>query len=352
MISYQLTEFGRPLRRSERATPTPQGREVVIRVTAAGVCHSDLHLLDGYFDLGDGKRLDLSRGCELPLTLGHEIAGEVVAVGPMCHEASVGDRRVVYPWFGCRECQVCAEGDEHLCARPNALGVVRDGGFSDHVVVPDPRYLFDFGETEDKLACTYACSGLTAYSAVMKVRDSASGRHLLLIGAGGVGFAAISLVRSLVDTTLIVADIDDTRLQTAADAGADEVVNVSAGNAAKQIRTLTDGGVAAAVDFVGSTETSGLALKVLGQGGVLIVVGLFGGAARLPLPLFPLKQLTVRGSYVGSLRQMAALSELVQAGKVPPIPLTDRPLDRVQTALDDLRAGRAVGRIVLTPASS
>ena len=148
---------------------------------------------------------------------------------------SVGDRRVVYPWLGCRACQICADGDEHLCNRPQALGVVLDGGFADHLVVPHSRYLFDFGDVEDRLACTYACSGLTAYNAVMKVRAKATGRALLVIGAGGVGCAAIGLAGALVDTTVIVADIDDARLHAASAIGADEVVNTTAGDAAKQV---------------------------------------------------------------------------------------------------------------------
>ena len=349
MISYQLTRFSQPLCRVERSTPVPAGDEVLLRVTACGVCHSDLHLRDGYFDLGDGRRLDLSKGRELPLTLGHEIAGEIVAAGSSCTGVRVGDRRVVYPWLGCRACQICAGGDEHLCNRSQALGVVRDGGFADHVVVPHSRYLFDFGDVEDRRGCTHACSGLTAYSAVMKVRDKAAGRALLVIGAGGVGCAAIGFARALVDTRVVVADIDDARLHAASAIGADEVVNPTADDAATQVRTMTGGGVVAAIDFVGSADSAGFALNVLGQGGVLVVVGLFGGSLKLRLPLLPLKQLTVRGSYVGSLRDMAALTELVRAGRVPPIPLTDRPLDAAQAALEDLGAGRVVGRIVLRP---
>lgn len=349
MISYQLTEFGRPLRHVDRETPVPVGDEVLLRVTACGVCHSDVHLCDGFFDLGQGRRVDLSRGRSLPLTLGHEIAGEVVALGSTAASVAVGDVRVVYPWLGCGECAVCAAGAEHLCAAPRALGVVRDGGFADHVIVPHSRYLFDLTSVDPALACTYACSGLTAYGALEKVRDTVAGRHLLVIGAGGVGSAALSLVRSIVQTTVIVVDVDDARLEVASDAGADAVLNATSSDTGKQIRTMSDGGVAAAIDFVGGSESASLGIGALAQGGELVVVGLFGGSLPLPLPLLPLKQLTIRGSYVGSLREMAELTALVGGGDVRPIPLSERSLEEADAALSDLRHGRAVGRIVLRP---
>ena len=208
MISYQLTEFGQPLQCKNSASPNPRGDEILLRVQACGVCHSDVHLCDGFFDLGQGRHLDLSKGRELPLTLGHEISGEVVAMGPTCRGVRVGDRRVVYPWVGCGTCGVCATGDEHLCPSPRSIGVVRDGGFSDHVIVPHPRYLFDLSTIDPTLACTYACSGLTAYSALMKVQRKTDRKHVLLIGAGGVGLAALNLASVVLNARVVVADID------------------------------------------------------------------------------------------------------------------------------------------------
>lgn len=351
MISYQLSDYGHPLRRVESATPSPEGEQILLRVTASGVCHSDVHLCEGHFDLGEGQRLDLSKGRDLPLTLGHEIVGEVVATGSAAVGVTVGDHRVVYPWVGCRECDRCTSGDEHLCGRPQALGVVRDGGFAEYVVVPHARYLFDYGEVDDRVACTYACSGLTAYSALLKVRDQVTGGTLLVVGAGGVGLAAVVMVRALMDTKVVVVDIDETRRQAALEAGADVVIDPTADEAVSLVRQVDRNGVRAAIDFVGSADTAGFALRLLGQGGLLIVVGLFGGALKVRLPLLPLRQLTLRGSYVGSLAEMSALTTLARAGKIPPIPLSDRSLDEAQPALDDLAAGRAVGRIILHPAS-
>ena len=187
MLSYQLEAFGRPLSQVIRDTPQPQGSEVVVRVGSCGVCHSDVHLHDGYFDLGGDAKLDMTRTVQPPRTLGHEIAGTVVAVGPQATGVQVGDRRVVFPWIGCGSCSLCEACQEHLCNSPRALGVHRDGGFADHVVVPHPRYLLDYGSLAEEQACTYACSGLTAYGALRKVAPLGLRDPLLIIGAGGVG---------------------------------------------------------------------------------------------------------------------------------------------------------------------
>ena len=144
MKSYDVRECGAPLQLHERPAPVPRGEEVLLRVLASGVCHTDLHLWDGHYDLGGGKKLRMAdRGVKLPLTLGHENVGEVVAVGPDARGAAVGDRRLVYPWIGCGRCATCARGEEHLCTAPQFLGIFRAGGYADHLLVPHPRCLFD-----------------------------------------------------------------------------------------------------------------------------------------------------------------------------------------------------------------
>ncbi len=346
MISYQLTRFGGPLERVEGSPPEPAGTEVLLRIEACGVCHSDLHLQDGFFDMGGGRRLDLSKGRTLPLTLGHEIAGAAAARGPDAEGVELGARYVAYPWIGCGECGTCGSGHEHLCPRPLALGVTRAGGFSDHVLVPHPRYLFAAGDLPVTLACTYACSGLTAFGAVRKVQARVGRGPLVIVGLGGVGFAALRLAQALTGASIVVSDVDDATLHAAAEAGA-EVVDARAPDAAKQVRRATGGGAAAVIDFVGSETSAALGLGVLATGGLLVVVGLFGGELRASLPLWPLRSLTVQGSYVGSLAEMRELMRLAAEGRAPSIPVAPRPLADAQAALDDLRAGRAVGRMVL-----
>ena len=125
MRSYQFSEYGHDLQPTEKETPTPRGDEVLLRVEACGVCHSDVHVWEGHFDMGGGRKLDISGGRALPFTLGHEIGGEVVAIGSTATGVTVGAKRVVFPWIGCGECPVCRADNEHLCARPRALGTRR-----------------------------------------------------------------------------------------------------------------------------------------------------------------------------------------------------------------------------------
>jgi len=349
MKSHQAVEYGKPLEPIESATPEPTGGEVLVRVEACGVCHSDVHLWEGSFDLGGGQRLDVTRGRELPFTFGHEIAGEVVARGPDASGAEVGQRRVVYPWIGCGACAVCASGDEHLCPASRALGVGRAGGYADHVLVPDARYLFDAGDVPVALSATYACSGITAYSALRKAQGLATGRHLLIVGAGGVGMAGLAIAREIVDAEIWVADIDPAKLEAARAAGADHVVDTRDDGAVKAVVSGTGGGAAATVDFVGAESSAAFGWNTLARGGKLVIVGLFGGAFHAPLPFFPIKAVTVQGSYVGSPAEMGELMVLVRGGRIPPIPVETRPIAEVTRTLEDLRAGRIVGRVAVAP---
>ena len=344
-----IVEFGQPLAEMELPTPEPTGDAVLLRVAGCGVCHSDLHIQDGYFDLGGGRKADLTAGRALPLCLGHEVVGTVVAMGERATGVAIGDSVVVYPWIGCGDCPVCAAGDEHFCPQHRSIGVAVDGGFADHLIVPHARYLFDHGDVPAEIACTYACSGLTAYSAIRKAVAAPAGApgHIVLIGAGGVGLAGLAIARTLTDAAITVCDIDETKLEAAAKLGADHVVDSSAPDAAKRIRALTGGGAPAIVDFVGAAASLGFAMKAVARRGTVIVVGLMGGAVPLSVPLLPLTAMTLTGSYVGSLAEMAALMELARAGKIPALPVERRPLGEAQKTLEDMRAGQIVGRVVL-----
>lgn len=345
MISYQTAVAGEPLVKVESELPMPSGTEVIVKMLACGVCHSDIHMHDGVFELGGGKQLQVGRE---GMVLGHEIYGEVTAIGPDAKDVQVGDRRVVYPWIGCGECASCKRGDEHLCTPGKALGIVSNGGFAEYVLIPHSRYLFDKGDVSDSLAATYACSGLTAYGALKKVGALEVGDEVVIIGAGGVGSMAIQIARANgIDP--IVVDIDEAKLQTARDLGVTRTYNSSEPSSAKDIRKAT-GGTYAAIDFVGAEASVNYGLNTLRKGGKLVVVGLFGGALTMPIPFLPMNARIIEGSYVGSLADMGELMEMVREGKIAPIEIQERPLADASDALSDLKAGKVQGRQVLVNA--
>ena len=197
MRRQSLVKFDAPLCETIVDTPKPQGREVLVRIERCGLCHSDLHIQDGYADLGGGKRLDTTRGMTLPFTLGHEIAGVVDEVGPDAPKDLIGKKQAVFPWIGCGQCRDCANGDENLCVKQRFLGVSIDGGFATHVLVPDAKYLLDYDPLPVNQAATLMCSGVTAYGALKRLVDRPRQRNLLLIGLGGVGMMGLSFAQAM-----------------------------------------------------------------------------------------------------------------------------------------------------------
>lgn len=355
MHSYQVTTFGQPLVKTTSDNPVPKGREVLVRIGACGVCHSDVHLHDGYFDLGGGKKVDMTRGVQPPRTLGHEIVGEVVAMGPgvtAADKLSLGARRVVYPWIGCGTCAVCQRGQEQDCSAPRAHGVNTDGGYADHVLVPDAKYLFEYGKLSEEQACTYACSGLTAFGALKKAQGlvgTAPGSDLLIIGAGGVGISGIRMAKPVLGVAPLVADIDKSKFDAARQAGAREVIDSSAPDAVRQVLKMTGGGAAVAIDYVGAAASFDFGFNCLRRGGKLIVVGLFGGATNFSPAMIVLKGLTIQASYVGSLDEMREMMTLAATGNLPAMPVNVEPLANVNDVLARLKQGKIVGRTVVKP---
>ena len=317
MKSEAIVEYGAPLQSVESELPTPEGSQVLLKVTHCGVCHSDVHLHDGHFDMGGGNKLDVRGGRKLPFTLGHEIEGEVIAVGPDAEGVAVGDQRVAYPWIGCGNCPTCRRGEEHLCNKPQNLGIQVAGGYSTHALVPHPRYLLDYADVSKGLAATYMM---------------------------GLQFA-----KTLFEAAPIGADVDENKLQAAMGSGAHAVYNPKDDDAIKKVLADTNGGVPAAVDFVGSESSLQFASSIVRKGGQVIVVGLFGGGFSMPIPMFPMRAISIGGSYVGSLQETIDMMDLVKAGEIDPIPVEERPLNQATKSLDDLRTGGVMGRVVLKP---
>ena len=354
MKSFMVAEFNAPLKEVDQPTPQPAGSQVLIKVKAAGVCHSDLHIWEGGYDLGHGRKpLSLKdRGVSLPRTMGHETVGEVLAFGPDAKTAAgdlkIGDVALVYPWIGCGKCATCLAGDENMCLKPASLGVYCDGGYADHMTVPHPRYLLNLKGLDPVTAAPYACSGVTTYSALKKV-EADFNTPIVIIGAGGLGLMALSLLKAMGGKGAIVVDIDARKREAAEQAGALATVDGSATDALEQLAQKAGGPIRAVIDLVGNAKTTQLGFDCLSKGGKLVIVGLFGGGATWALPLIPIKAITIQGSYVGNLRETQELLDLVRAKKIAPIPVTPMPLTKANEALVDLQKGRLVGRAVLTP---
>jgi len=344
MLSWQIIEHGRPLQKVVSDTPEPRGSEVLVRITRAGVCHSDVHIWDGYFDLGGGKRFYVKeRGCVPPFTLGHEPFGVIEALGPRARGVRVGQKRIVYPWIGCGKCAVCKAGQDNYCVSGiRFLGVSRPGAYSTHVLVPDAKYLVDAAGIDEAFAATLACSGLTAYSAAAKLPEMGPQERVAVLGCGGLGLIGISVLRAKGVKHVVACDIDDAKLAAAAKLGAKTTLNTRAPDAAQQLQ-----GIAAAIDFVGSPATAGIALGALRKGGRYVICGLYGGELVHPLPPIAQRAIGIVGSYVGNLRELKEVVALAKRRKIRPAPVELRPADEAALALDDLKAGRVVGRIVL-----
>jgi alcohol dehydrogenase, propanol-preferring len=353
MLDYHIAAFGAPLVKREQPTPVPEGREVLIEVRAAGVCHTDIHLWHGYYDLGGGKRLNLKeRGISLPITPGHEIAGTLAAAGSAADGCELGQNYVVYPWIGCGECKVCQRGQEHWCAKPRSLGLFRPGGYADHVLVPDSKYLIDIGDMPPERAAPFACSGLTTYSAIRKIPDAVLREEkVVIIGAGGLGLMCVALVNALGGSGTVVVEPNEQRRAAALSAGAANVIDSSSDDVTEQIKSATGSPAWAVIDCVGSGDTVQLGLSSLAKGGQIVVLGLFGGETHLSPTILTMRAITMQGSYVGSLSELRDLMDIVREAEMPYLPITCCSLDHAPSALQELEDGKVVGRYILQPSA-
>ena len=351
MRAWAVVENGKDLQELELPTPEPKGTEILLEVTHCGVCHSDLHIWDGYYDIGGGKQMSLKdRGVVLPLAMGHEIVGRVTKLGPEAKGVAVGDVRIVYPWLGCGHCERCLAEEDNMCLVSRALGVFQNGGYGTHVVAPHPRHLIDPGAIDPALAATYACSGVTVYSAIRKVMPMPPDKPIVVIGAGGLGLAAIAVLKAVGHRAIVSVDLSEEKRQAALEAGATKVVDASGEGVADRITEACGGPAEAIIDLVNGTSTAAAAFAALRKGGKLIQVGLFGGELTLPLPIMAMRGLTVQGSYVGNPKELRELVALAQGGKLQKVPVTEMKQERANEALMRLRDGKVTGRVVLTAA--
>jgi len=350
MKSARIPGPNEPLEVIDLETPQPQDNQVVVKVKAVGVCHSDLHLWEGGYDLGDGQFMKVTdRGVKYPVTPGHEIVGTVEEMGSNVKDYSKGDEVLVYPWIGCGECPACKVGNENLCDAPKSLGVFQDGGYSDFALVPHYKYLAKLSGVDPESATSLACSALTAYNAIKKANAN-SPEFLVIIGAGGLGLMGVQIAHAITSAKIICVDLDDKKLETAKEMGADFVINSKDTETSQKIISIcNEKGADSVVDFVNAPPTAKLGISVLRKRGNLVLVGLFGGSLELSLVTIPLKSITIQGAYTGNYNDMVELLDLTRKGTINPKITKRYPLSEANTALEDLKARKILGRAVINP---
>jgi propanol-preferring alcohol dehydrogenase len=335
LIAPHKTELG--------TVPQPKAGpgEVLVRIGAAGVCHSDLHIIDAPDALG----------MPIPLTLGHENAGWVEALGPGVTGFDRGEAVAIYGIVGCGTCVACLAGRDNECRRipPGGIGLSRDGGMAEFVVVP-ARQLLAIGDLDVAQAAPLTDAGLTPYHAINGTRRGLRpSSTCVVIGVGGLGHMAVQILATTTASRIVAVDVRDEALRLAREIGAHETIR-SDHNAAASIRELVGpppGGTDVVLDFVGSPSTVDLARAVVTTGGNIAIVGLAGGALPVGFGTLPFEA-RVSVPFWGTRAELAEVIALARAGRIR-ADVERFSLEDAQQAYDALRAGRLKGRAVVMP---
>ncbi|GAA4621929.1 NAD(P)-dependent alcohol dehydrogenase [Actinoallomurus vinaceus] len=345
MRALRLTAWGEPPALTEVERPMPRGAEVLVQVEAAGLCRSDLHVLEAPAGALPYRP---------PFTLGHEVAGRVASLGPDADGVAVGERVVLYGPWGCGGCDRCTTGWDNYCDRRDTLawhglGLGRDGGMAGHVLVPSARHLVPIGDLPADQAAPLSDAALTSYHAVAGLRHLlGEGTTVLVIGVGGLGHLAVQLLSAITPSRILAVDVREEALALAHRSGA-HVVTLSRADTDRVLRAESGGsGVDAVLDFVGGPESMELAVGLLRAGGELAVVGSGGGhlTVRKPGLLPPGFRLSL--PYWGTRPELAEVVALASSGAIR-VETERFPLSAAPEALDRLREGRVRGRVVLVP---
>jgi alcohol dehydrogenase, propanol-preferring len=347
MKALQLTEWKQLPHLHEVSDPEPGPGEVLVRVGAAGACHSDLHL---FHDFEPGML-----PYELPFTLGHENAGWVEATGPGVAGLETGQPVAVYGPWGCGRCRQCVLGAENYCERQAEIGASggglgRDGGMAPFMIVHSPRHLVPLGDLDPVDAAPLTDAALTPYHAIKRALPVlVPGSAAVVMGAGGgLGHLAVQILRAVSSCRVIAVDTRQSGLDVARRLGAHDGV-LAGDDAADEIRDATGGrGVEAVFDLVGVDATLALGAAVVRPRGHLTIVGIGGGT--LPVSFFSLPyEVTVSSTYWGSIPELFEVIALAERGDIAPV-VQRYPLDDVLTAYDAMRDGSLEGRAVIVPA--
>lgn len=338
MSAAVLNALGKPLEIEPRPRPVPGPGQVLVRVRAAGLCHTDLHLADGS-----------AVTPHLPIVLGHEIAGEVAEVGEGVG-FTPGDRVLAYYYEGCGRCAWCADGSENLCPAPAAkVGFDSDGGLSEYYLAGD-RSLVPIADTVSFAeAAVLGCSGTTAVRVVRAVARTAPDETVVVIGAGGVGLAVVQV--AVADGARVIAvDPHAPSREQARRYGAHTVIDPRVGDPVTAVRAATAGrGCHVAIDTVGNRDTPGQAVRMTGTRGRVVLVGYTGKPSTLDVLDVVVRETEIRGSVGATLGDAHTVMKMAGAGLIHGHVEAEYPLDRINEALARLADGNVTGRLVITP---
>lgn len=329
---------GEGLKIEDVPEPKINAGEVLIRVAGTGVCHSDLHILEGSLPLPN-----------TPITLGHEIAGYVEKVGEGVKGFSEGDAVAVFGGWGCGRCKVCLSGEEQLCNVLMWVGIGVDGGYAEYVRIPSPRYLVPLRKLDLVKAAPLTDAALTSYRAIKKARDGLTPADFLaVIGIGGLGQYGVQFAK-MTGARVIAIDIDDSKLEIAKSLGADFTVNPKKENLLSVIDEITYGeNVARVIDFVGTDETLMNAVGILRKKGRLILAGIGGGMTSFMWnPILP-PEVTYTTVFWGSIPELHEVVSIAESGRLE-INIEMVSFDELNETFERLGRGEIKGRAVLVP---
>jgi alcohol dehydrogenase, propanol-preferring len=341
MRAAVLDKVGGPLTVREVPTPRPGPGEVLVRVGASGLCHSDLHMREGAFP-GLPKAL--------PWVMGHENAGTVAELGAGVSGIQVGDRVVVFGGWGCGMCRLCLGGSEQLCNLLTWVGIGAPGGYAEYLVVPSPRHLVRLTTLDLAMAAPLSDAALTPYRAVKKARGRlVPGTTAVSIGVGGLGQFGVQFLRRMTPSQVIAIDPMSSRRARAQELGADAVFDSGDASLAEDIRELAARrrGADVVIDYVGSDETLALAASVIGPEGLVVLVGLAGGSASFSYFGWP-AEATVTYSRWGSRCDLEEVIAMAESARLNVLKEAFA-LEDIDQGFEKLERNEVDGRAVVLP---
>jgi NAD+-dependent secondary alcohol dehydrogenase Adh1 len=341
MRAVQVVGYHKNLEMREVPVPEPSGPwDVVVKIGGAGVCRTDLHILEGQWAE--------KSGVDLPYTIGHENAGWVHAVGSAVINVAEGDKVIVHPLITCGLCRACRSGDDVHCENSKFPGIDTDGGYADYLLTSARSVVKIDDALEPSDVAALADAGLTAYHAAAKAARRLTARdRCVVIGAGGLGHIGLQVLKALTPAELIVVDRKPEAVELATSIGADHGV-VADGGQVDQVLDLTGGhGAEVVIDFVGEGGSTSEGLRMLREAGDYHVVG-YGENINVPTIDIISSEINIVGNLVGSYNDLCELMVLAARGAVT-LHTVKYPLDDFQRAVDDLAAGRIRGRAILIP---